>query len=158
MSLTVSLFFRYWDREVCMHGRAAARTLNIAPVHDLWHGRLTTWYSETCDVMCLEKPHPNKTLFYCLNFRTYGDAIFLVIQTLTIGFLCQWFNDKHGQAFGFVGVYALVMWFLLSGVTPMAVLATLQGSNIFLILVAKVCMVLFHGLKTWKKEEGELKF
>ncbi|KAJ8031173.1 Mannose-P-dolichol utilization defect 1 protein [Holothuria leucospilota] len=71
-------------------------------------------------------------------FSTYGDAMFLVVQTLTIGFLCQWFNDKHGQAFGFVGVYALVMWFLLSGMTPMPVLATLQGSNIFLILVAKL--------------------
>ncbi|KAJ8031174.1 Mannose-P-dolichol utilization defect 1 protein [Holothuria leucospilota] len=71
-------------------------------------------------------------------FSTWGEALFLAAQTSAIGFLCLLFSDKQAQAFGFVVSYAVIMGILLSGVTPMNVLAFLQASNIFLILSAKL--------------------
>ncbi|PIK37806.1 putative mannose-P-dolichol utilization defect 1 protein [Apostichopus japonicus] len=71
-------------------------------------------------------------------FSAWGEALFLAIQTSTIGFMCLVFSGKQTSAFGFLGVYAGIMWFLLSGMTPMNVLASLQASNIFLVVSSKL--------------------
>lgn len=71
-------------------------------------------------------------------YRAWGEALFLAIQTSTIGFMCLVFSGKQTSALGFLGVYAGIMWFLLSGMTPMNVLASLQASNIFLVVSSKV--------------------
>lgn len=96
----------------------------------------------------MEKPHQNTSVLSpvslrkVLNFSSYGEAIFMAIQTVLIAFLVLHFEDKKAAAMGYLGVYVAAMSFLLSPAAPDQLLSALQASNVFFIVISKVGMSL----------------
>ncbi|KAK7909392.1 hypothetical protein WMY93_014076 [Mugilogobius chulae] len=68
-------------------------------------------------------------------FSAWGEALFLMLQTLTIGFLILHYNQKTSKGVLFVLVYAAVLAVLLSPVTPPALITALQASNMPAIVI-----------------------
>ncbi|XP_064615370.1 mannose-P-dolichol utilization defect 1 protein-like [Liolophura sinensis] len=71
-------------------------------------------------------------------FSAYGEALFLVIQTVLIGFLVLFFGGQAFQAFLFLAVYGGIMAYLMSPMAPLTLLAYLQASNIIIVLASKL--------------------
>lgn len=71
-------------------------------------------------------------------FSAWGEALFLMLQTVTIGFLIQHYSGKTGRGVLSVLVYFGLLILLLSPVTPMSLVVTLQASNVPIIVVGRL--------------------
>ncbi|CAH1245531.1 MPDU1 [Branchiostoma lanceolatum] len=71
-------------------------------------------------------------------FSAYGEALFMLLQTAAIAFMVLYFQGKHATAVGFLGSYAAILSYLLSGMAPMSVLATLHATGMPVVLVSKM--------------------
>uniref|UniRef100_A0A6A7FUJ1 Solute carrier family 66 member 3 n=1 Tax=Hirondellea gigas TaxID=1518452 RepID=A0A6A7FUJ1_9CRUS len=71
-------------------------------------------------------------------FSSYGDVLFLLVQTGIIGALVLHYNGASQQAFLFLAVVAGAAATLCSGAIPMRVLWGLQAANIPIIFTAKM--------------------
>ncbi|XP_030017969.1 mannose-P-dolichol utilization defect 1b [Sphaeramia orbicularis] len=71
-------------------------------------------------------------------FSAWGEALFLMLQTVTIGFLIQYYGGKTGRGVLSVVLYFGLLVLLLSPVTPMSVVVTLQASNMPIIVVGRL--------------------
>ncbi|KAK7090023.1 hypothetical protein V1264_009882 [Littorina saxatilis] len=71
-------------------------------------------------------------------FSSYGEAVFLALQTLIIAFLVLFYNGQTMQAFTYVVSYVSVMVFLLSPYAPFQLLSILQTGNAFVIMASKL--------------------
>ncbi|KAI8498869.1 Mannose-P-dolichol utilization defect 1 protein [Branchiostoma belcheri] len=71
-------------------------------------------------------------------FSAYGEALFMLFQTAAIAFMVLYFQGKHAAAVGFLGCYAAILSYLLSGMAPMSLLATLHASGMPVVLVSKM--------------------
>ncbi|KAK6962530.1 mannose-P-dolichol utilization defect 1 protein-like isoform X1 [Biomphalaria glabrata] len=71
-------------------------------------------------------------------FSSYGESIFLAIQTSIIAFLVLAFSNQLTKGLVYVAVYAGTLAFLLSPSAPMSLLAVLQGANIVLVSFSKM--------------------
>ncbi|KAH9512753.1 Mannose-P-dolichol utilization defect 1 protein [Bulinus truncatus] len=71
-------------------------------------------------------------------FSSYGEALFLALQTSIIAFLCLAFSGQLAKGLLYIVVYSASLAFLLSPTAPLSLLAVLQGANILLVSVSKV--------------------
>jgi len=81
------------------------------------------------------------TFAYCyakeFPFSSYGDSIFVMFQTLAIGFLYLIYAGQLTNAYTFIFTFLAVLYALVSGLTPINVLATMQMFNIPITVTAK---------------------
>ncbi|XP_053199282.1 mannose-P-dolichol utilization defect 1b [Scomber japonicus] len=71
-------------------------------------------------------------------FSSWGEALFLMLQTVTIGFLMQHYRGKTSTGVLFVVVFVGLLVLLLSPVTPMSVVTTMQASNMPAIIIGRL--------------------
>ncbi|XP_029382148.1 mannose-P-dolichol utilization defect 1b [Echeneis naucrates] len=71
-------------------------------------------------------------------FSAWGEALFLMLQTVTIGFLIQHYMGKTSRGFLFLVLYFGLLLLLLSPVTPMAVVTSMQASNMPAIIIGRL--------------------
>lgn len=71
-------------------------------------------------------------------FSAWGEALFLMFQTATIGFLIQHYGGKTSKGVGFLAVYFALLSLLLSPLTPMAVITMLQTSNMPAVVISRL--------------------
>lgn len=75
-------------------------------------------------------------------FSAYGDGAFLAIQTAVIGSLILHYQGSTGKVLAFCLSYLSFCYILMSGLTPMNVLWSLQASIIPIIVVSKMTQAL----------------
>ncbi|CAL1542883.1 unnamed protein product [Lymnaea stagnalis] len=71
-------------------------------------------------------------------FSSYGEALFLAIQTTMIAFLVLYYSGQTTKGITYVSTYVACMAFLLSPQAPGSLLALLQGGNMILVSVSKL--------------------
>jgi mannose-P-dolichol utilization defect 1 len=72
-------------------------------------------------------------------FSAWGDGTFLALQTAIIGALIFLYGHRSaGKSFGFLTMYAAVVYTLMGGLTPLSFLRTAQGFNVPILLVGKL--------------------
>ncbi|XP_073903076.1 mannose-P-dolichol utilization defect 1 protein isoform X2 [Castor canadensis] len=71
-------------------------------------------------------------------FSSWGEALFLTLQTVTICFLVMHYRGQTVKGVAFLACYALVLLVLLSPFTPLAVVTLLQASNVPAVVVGKL--------------------
>ncbi|KAL4220413.1 Mannose-P-dolichol utilization defect 1 protein [Mactra antiquata] len=87
----------------------------------------------------------SSNMTYCIAnafpFSSYGEAIFLCIQTSLVMFLVLFYGNNMMGSFLFLLSYIGIMVYLLSPVAPLTLIETLQGFNIILVIVSKLIQV-----------------
>lgn len=82
---------------------------------------------------------------YCVGyefpFSSYGESVFLAIQTSLIAAMVLAFSGKSAHALAFMSIYVGLMAFGLSPAAPKELLKTLQAGNILLVLCSKMIQV-----------------
>ena len=85
-------------------------------------------------------------LAYCYNkefpFSSYGDSFFVMVQTVVLGYFILFFQGSASRALGFVVIYLTILFILVSGMTPLSILASMQASNLPVVVVSK-------GIQAW---------
>ncbi|KAM5151375.1 mannose-P-dolichol utilization defect 1 protein isoform 1-T1 [Callospermophilus lateralis] len=71
-------------------------------------------------------------------FSSWGEALFLMLQTITICFLIMHYREQTVKGVAFLACYALVLLVLLSPLTPLLVITLLQASNVPAVVVGKL--------------------
>lgn len=71
-------------------------------------------------------------------FSSWGEALFLMLQTITICFLILHYRGQTVKGVAFLACYALVLLVLLSPLTPLAIVTLLQASNVPAVVVGKL--------------------
>uniref|UniRef100_A0A671T779 Mannose-P-dolichol utilization defect 1 protein homolog n=1 Tax=Sinocyclocheilus anshuiensis TaxID=1608454 RepID=A0A671T779_9TELE len=71
-------------------------------------------------------------------FSSWGEALFLMLQTVTIGFLIQHYGGNTIKGLGFLAVYCGLLAVVLSPVTPVSVVTTMQASNMPAIIFGRL--------------------
>ncbi|XP_076389085.1 mannose-P-dolichol utilization defect 1 protein homolog isoform X2 [Megachile rotundata] len=71
-------------------------------------------------------------------FSSWGDGVFLGLQTLAIAVLVMHFRGNTVQATAFLAAYIAVLFAATSGLTPVNVLWTCQAMNIPIVLASKL--------------------
>ncbi|KAM4824189.1 mannose-P-dolichol utilization defect 1 protein isoform 2-T2 [Urocitellus parryii] len=71
-------------------------------------------------------------------FSSWGEALFLMLQTITICFLIMHYRGQTVKGVAFLACYALVLLVLMSPLTPLVVITLLQASNVPAVVVGKV--------------------
>ncbi|XP_061565911.1 mannose-P-dolichol utilization defect 1b [Cololabis saira] len=74
-------------------------------------------------------------------FSAWGEALFLMLQTLAIGFLIQMYGGRTARGLLFLGVYVGLLLLLLSPATPMSVVTSMQAFNMPAIIVGRLIQV-----------------
>lgn len=75
---------------------------------------------------------------YTYVYSAWGEGTFLAIQTAIIAALVLHYGGGSGKAALFLATYVGIVSALVSGVTPMDVLWTMQAVNVPIIVLAKV--------------------
>lgn len=73
-----------------------------------------------------------------MDSSSWGDGVFLGIQTLAIAILVMHFSGNTVQATAFLAAYLAVFFAATSGLTPMSILWGCQAMNIPIVLASKV--------------------
>ncbi|XP_069655783.1 LOW QUALITY PROTEIN: mannose-P-dolichol utilization defect 1 protein [Haliaeetus albicilla] len=71
-------------------------------------------------------------------FSAWGEALFLLLQTLTIGFLIQHFGGHTGRGLLFVAGYGVLLGTLLSPHAPPGLATLLQAANLPIIILSRL--------------------
>ncbi|KAM6909107.1 mannose-P-dolichol utilization defect 1b [Xenentodon cancila] len=71
-------------------------------------------------------------------FSAWGEALFLMLQTLAIGFLIQMYGGRTARGVLFLAVYVGLLLLLLSPATPMSVVTSMQAFNMPAIIVGRL--------------------
>lgn len=71
-------------------------------------------------------------------FSAWGDATFLAIQTLIVGVLVLYYEGKRSQSTGFLVGYIVICYVMMSGMTSIDTLWSLQTFNILLVVFGKL--------------------
>ncbi|XP_029310223.1 mannose-P-dolichol utilization defect 1b [Cottoperca gobio] len=71
-------------------------------------------------------------------FSAWGEALFLMLQTVVIGFLIQHYGGKTSRGLLFIVVYFGLLFLVLSPVTPMSVVTYLQASNVPAVIIGRL--------------------
>ncbi|KAA0723219.1 Mannose-P-dolichol utilization defect 1 protein [Triplophysa tibetana] len=75
-------------------------------------------------------------------FSAWGEALFLMIQTVTIGFLIQHYAGKTIKGLGYVGVYLCLLTILISPLAHKDVVTAMQASNMPAIIIGRLIQAL----------------
>ncbi|XP_036380766.1 mannose-P-dolichol utilization defect 1 protein-like [Megalops cyprinoides] len=82
------------------------------------------------------------SMVFCIahNFPigAWGETLFIVIQTLIIGFLIQHFGGNTVRGVGFLAVYCCLVSLLISPLTPMSVVMMIHASNMPAAIVGQL--------------------
>ncbi|KAM4713946.1 mannose-P-dolichol utilization defect 1b [Anableps anableps] len=82
------------------------------------------------------------TMVYSMSnrfpFSAWGETLFLMFQTVTIGFLIQHYRRRTSIGLLFLVLYFILLGVLLSPVTPMSVVTTMQASNMPAIIISRL--------------------
>ncbi|XP_028654265.2 mannose-P-dolichol utilization defect 1b [Erpetoichthys calabaricus] len=82
------------------------------------------------------------TMVYSISnsfpFSAWGEVLFLMVQTVTIGFLIQHYGGNTGRGIGFLGLYAVILLLLLSPLTPKTVITLMQATNVPAIVISRL--------------------
>ncbi|MGH0166694.1 UNVERIFIED_CONTAM: hypothetical protein FKN15_063716 [Acipenser sinensis] len=68
----------------------------------------------------------------------WGEALFLMLQTVVIGFLIQHYRGNALRGFGFIAVYLALVSLLLSPLTPKSVVTTMQATNMPAVVISRL--------------------
>lgn len=71
-------------------------------------------------------------------FSAWGEALFLMMQTVTIGFLIQHYGGRSSRGLLFLVVYFGLLVLVLSPVTPISVVTSMQASNVPAIIISRL--------------------
>ncbi|XP_006218842.1 mannose-P-dolichol utilization defect 1 protein isoform X2 [Vicugna pacos] len=71
-------------------------------------------------------------------FSSWGEALFLMLQTITIAFLVLHYRGQTMKGVAFLVCYALGLLVLLSPLTPVAVVTLLQAFNVPAVVVGRL--------------------
>ncbi|XP_059938381.1 mannose-P-dolichol utilization defect 1 protein [Mesoplodon densirostris] len=71
-------------------------------------------------------------------FSSWGEALFLMLQTVTVAFLILHYRGQTVKGVAFLVCSALVLLVLLSPLTPQAVVTLLQASNMPAVVVGRL--------------------
>ncbi|KAI5280873.1 mannose-P-dolichol utilization defect 1 protein isoform X1 [Manis pentadactyla] len=71
-------------------------------------------------------------------FSSWGEALFLMLQTVTICFLVLHFRGQTVKGVAFLVCYAVVLLLLLLPLTPPAAVTLLQASNVPAVVVGRL--------------------
>ncbi|KAL2079735.1 hypothetical protein ACEWY4_025479 [Coilia grayii] len=71
-------------------------------------------------------------------FSAWGEALFLMLQTVAIGYLIQHYGGKTFKGMIFFVIYFALLAVLISPLTPMSVVTTMQASNMPAIIVGRL--------------------
>lgn len=71
-------------------------------------------------------------------FSAWGEALFLMLQTVTIGFLIQHYGGRTSRGLLFLVLYFSLLVLLLSPVTPLSVVTFMQASNMPAIIIGRL--------------------
>lgn len=71
-------------------------------------------------------------------FSAWGEALFLMLQTVTIGFLIQHYGGRSSRGVLFLVVYFGLLALVLSPVTPLSVVTSMQASNMPAIIIGRL--------------------
>ncbi|KAJ8282001.1 hypothetical protein COCON_G00045200 [Conger conger] len=71
-------------------------------------------------------------------FSAWGEALFLMLQTVVIGFLIQHYRGNTITGVGFIVLYFAVVCVVLSPVTPLLVITMMQTSNMPAVIVGRL--------------------
>ncbi|XP_010360677.1 mannose-P-dolichol utilization defect 1 protein isoform X7 [Rhinopithecus roxellana] len=71
-------------------------------------------------------------------FSSWGEALFLMLQTITICFLVMHYRGQTVKGVAFLACYSLVLLVLLSPLTPLTVVTLLQASNVPAVVVGRL--------------------
>jgi len=74
-------------------------------------------------------------------FSSYGESIFLSLQTSFIAFFTLFFNSKP-PALAFIGVYGVIMAFLCSAAAPLQLIMLLQAAQVPVMAVGKLLQII----------------
>ncbi|XP_018430460.1 PREDICTED: mannose-P-dolichol utilization defect 1 protein [Nanorana parkeri] len=72
----------------------------------------------------------------------WGEVLFLMIQTLVIGFLIQHLGSRTNLGILLLGIYFSIVAVLLSPVVPMAVVTVLQATNVPAVIISRLIQVM----------------
>lgn len=86
-------------------------------------------------------------------FTAWGEALFLLCETALIAFLVLWYDKRKMGASLFVLVYSGLLYTLMSGLTPINVLWSLQAANLPLAISGKMIQA-YRNLKN--KHTGQM--
>ncbi|XP_074479900.1 mannose-P-dolichol utilization defect 1b [Sebastes fasciatus] len=82
------------------------------------------------------------TMAYCIvnefPFSAWGEALFLMLQTVIIGFLIQHYGGKTSRGLLFMVVYFVLLVLVLSPVTPVSVITSMQAFNMPAIIIGRL--------------------
>ncbi|XP_060080368.1 mannose-P-dolichol utilization defect 1 protein-like [Ylistrum balloti] len=71
-------------------------------------------------------------------FSSYGEGIFLVLQTTVIVYLVLYYTGQKSGAILFLVIYSLCMAYLLSPVASIQLLSVIQSFNILIVILSKM--------------------
>ncbi|XP_058870541.1 mannose-P-dolichol utilization defect 1 protein-like [Acipenser ruthenus] len=71
-------------------------------------------------------------------FSAWGEALFLMLQTVVIGFLIQHYRGNALRGLGFIAVYLALVSLLLSPLTPRSVVTTMQATNMPAVVISRL--------------------
>ncbi|KAG9351709.1 hypothetical protein JZ751_022960, partial [Albula glossodonta] len=82
----------------------------------------------------------------CMCDSAWGETVFIVIQTLTIGFLIQHFGGNTIKGVGFIIGYCSLLSLLLSPLTPRSVVTSMQSSNMLAVILGQLVQAVTNYL------------
>ncbi|KAJ8964189.1 hypothetical protein NQ314_005070 [Rhamnusium bicolor] len=71
-------------------------------------------------------------------FSSWGDTAFLAVQTVIVAVSVLVFQDAVMKAVAYLAVYLTVCYIMISGITPLNILWTLQTCNIPIVVTGKL--------------------
>lgn len=71
-------------------------------------------------------------------FSSWGDASFLAVQTVAVAGLVLYYNGAIAKVVAFLATYITLVFVLMSGLTPVDVLWSLQALNIPILITGKM--------------------
>ena len=74
-------------------------------------------------------------------FSAWGETLFLMVVTAAIGYLVLKYERSQWSALAFVMAYSSVTYALMSGLTPLSVLWSMQAANLPLAISGKMLQV-----------------
>uniref|UniRef100_A0A2K5VWS2 Mannose-P-dolichol utilization defect 1 protein n=1 Tax=Macaca fascicularis TaxID=9541 RepID=A0A2K5VWS2_MACFA len=78
-------------------------------------------------------------------FSSWGEALFLMLQTITICFLVMHYRGQTVKGVAFLACYGLVLLVLLSPLTPLTVVTLLQASNVPAVVLLQAATNYHNG-------------
>ncbi|XP_008326497.1 mannose-P-dolichol utilization defect 1b [Cynoglossus semilaevis] len=78
------------------------------------------------------------SITYKFPFSAWGEALFLMLQTVTIGFLILHYGGKTSRGLLFLVIYFGLVLLVLSPATPLSVVTFMQASNMPAIIISRL--------------------